>query len=85
MRIGLEATVQEHTMDAIASEQLDIQVAHPETWVARDSTVLDSSVVRDQIACERSRFAPGADPRVPADPRRARGRSALGRLQAEPD
>ncbi|WP_370542051.1 three-helix bundle dimerization domain-containing protein [Amycolatopsis sp. FDAARGOS 1241] len=53
---GLEATVHDHTMDATASEQLDIQFAHLETRLARDYTALDPSVVRGPIARERSRF-----------------------------
>ncbi|MEV4598353.1 hypothetical protein AB0K15_13175 [Amycolatopsis sp. NPDC049253] len=46
-----------HTMDSIASEQLDTQFTHLENRLARNFTALDSSVVRDQIARERSRFA----------------------------
>ncbi|WP_432850521.1 three-helix bundle dimerization domain-containing protein [Amycolatopsis sp. CA-161197] len=46
-----------HTMDSIASEQLDTQFTHLEHRLARVYTTLDSALVRDHIARERSRFA----------------------------
>ncbi|MFI5612963.1 three-helix bundle dimerization domain-containing protein [Amycolatopsis sp. NPDC051903] len=73
-------------MDAIASEKLDTQFTYLENRLSRGCAGLDSSLVREQVVRERSRFA---DARIHACPpvlveRATRGKPAGAPRQGTP-